>query len=141
MLFLLFVIASEHINISNSGKSCFLFFTLLHRLCNGKPTTLQISNSILGFEKDGVTEYDTLIVNPNVLPKGTWALVDTEDPETLPCATFLAASRERLALIVQAASPQTSHFTSWIAGGCAFPYAMDAFSTLKFISLGSVQPT
>ena len=133
---------SEHINISNSGKSCFLFFALLHRLCSGKPTALQISNSILVFEKNGVTGYDTLNADPNVLPKGTWALVDSEDPETLPCDTFLAASRGKSALIVQVTSLITPNLTSWTVDDCrVLTYAMDTFSPLEFHSLGLVQPT
>jgi len=121
-----------------AGKSCFLFFTLLYRLCSGKPTAFQISNSIIIFEKNGVTGYSPLFADPDLLPKGTWALVDSKDSETVPCDTFLMASRERLAFVVQATSIMQSHYTSWTVEGRVLPYAMDTFSSLEFISLGKV---
>ena len=135
-------LCSDHINITTSGKSCFLLFTLMHRLCNGKPTALQISDIIIVFEKRGVTGYDTLNADPNVLPEGTWALLDSEDFKTVPCGTFLMASRERRALIVQATSLTTLSFESWtVDDGRVLPYAMNAFSPSELILLGLVQPT
>ena len=114
----------------------------MHRLCSGKPTAFQISNSIIVFEKNGVTGHDALNADPDVLPEGAWALLDSEDFETMPCGTFLMASRERRALIVQATSLTTSDFESWtVDDGRVLPYTMDAFSPLELISLGLVQPT
>lgn len=84
--------------------------------------------------------YDTFNANSDVLPDGTWALVDSSEgfKTVRPCGTFRMASREKSALIVQVTSLITPHFKSWTVEGRVLPYAMDAFSPLELLSLGSV---
>ena len=87
--------------------------------------------------------YDTFNANSDILPDGTWALVDSsEGSETVrPCGTFRMASRVKSVLIVQVTSLITPNFKSWTVEGRVLPYVMDAFSPLELLSLGLVQPT
>jgi hypothetical protein len=114
---------------ANPGKSCFLYYLLLHKLSEETPVALEIPGCVLLFQDTGVES------NPEDLPRGTWALTNTIER---PCPTFLAASRMRLAWIVQA-SPLQDKRQGWRHRRNADVFIMDSFSIQEMTALRLVR--
>ena len=134
----------HHLEMTNLGKSCFLYYALFHCLCNQKSTAFQVSgyHLFVVFEASGVKVYDARIPSPNLIPEGSWALADTDDfnpNHTMPCNAFLMACSLRQACVIQASSPNESLYQPWTKKRIVIEYFMDSFSKAELITLGWVK--
>ena len=90
-----------HISVKyDEGKSCFLFYVLLHRLCGRQPTALQRGQNFVIFDETGVHVHDNDDKEGPVINKGTWALTDSQPTSIEPCGAFYWSSIDRKAWIV-----------------------------------------
>ena len=95
-----------YLKVINLGKSCFLYYVLLFRLCSRKPTAFQLPSSFIVFQESGITIHNIASWNPpDVIPLGSWALTDSNGTITMPCNAFLSACGNQTQLI-QASSPK-----------------------------------
>jgi hypothetical protein len=124
-----------HLNMINTGKSCFLYYVLLHRLCSGKCTAFQVPGSFIVFEESGARMYDIASWNMSVIPVGSWALANSDEYSTMPCNSFLMACGKR-ARVIQTSPPKRSWYPHWMKECRASMYVMDHFSPAEFMALG-----
>lgn len=127
----------------NLGKSCFLYYVLLFRLCSGKPTAFQLPSSFVVFQESGITIHNIASWNPpDVIPLGSWALTDSNGTITMPCYAFLSACGDQ-AQLVQASPPKSQYYQLWTKETTqnTVEYVMDNFSFSEFIALGLVHST
>lgn len=77
-----------------------------------------------------------LLTHPDCLPRGTWALSDSNQSANQPCSTFLGASGLKNAWIIQATSPLEGRWKDWQKCHNADTFIMDYFSIREMIVLG-----
>ncbi|KAI9464952.1 hypothetical protein BJY52DRAFT_1144826, partial [Lactarius psammicola] len=119
------------------GKSCFLYYLLLHRLSEMTPVALQLLSYFVVFRDDGVYRYP-LDADPDYLPEGTWALSDSNDVAKQPCTAFLGAAQLQCAWIVQTASPLEERWKNWQKHRNADTFVMNHISIQEITTLGNV---
>ena len=94
--------------IEYPGKTCFLFYVLVHRLLAQQPTIFQFDpHSIYLFFQGGVRLLPHHRLHPIVDVKHTWALLDTKRRNEI-AAMFLREPDP--VFLVIASSPQPSHW-------------------------------
>ena len=137
---LLFTITLTHISIElNQGKSCFIFYVLLRRLCDGLPTALeQLGNVFLLFDDTGVQVYDAGPAGHFALEKGVWALTDSSATDQQPCRAFYRSGQINAAWVVQATSPARGRWYEWQKELNAHYYVMDFYTWDELRALGFV---
>ena len=129
----------HHLNMIDTGKSCFLYYVLLHRLCSGKCTAFQVPGSFIVFEESGVRMYDIGSWDMYMIPVGSWALAKSDEFSTKPCNSLLTACGSERARVIQTSSPNGSEslYPRWMEERRASTYyVMDHFSPAEFIALG-----
>ncbi|KAI9461300.1 hypothetical protein BJY52DRAFT_1117251 [Lactarius psammicola] len=119
------------------GKSCFLYYLLLHKLSEMTPVALQLSSYFVVFRDNGVYKYP-LDARPDRLPEGTWALSDSNDQAKQPCTAFLNATRQHRAWIVQTASPSEERWKDWQKYRNADTFVMNHISIQEMTALCNV---
>jgi hypothetical protein len=128
---------------ANVGKSCSLFYCLLRRLCEKKPTALHVKEKdfvvFADSEAGGVQVYDTAIARSHNIPKGSWALSDSNNLNIQPCSPFLEASNERQVMTVQATSPAKKRWYDWRKELHGDLYYLDVFTRDELVALGWVR--
>ncbi|KAH9959007.1 hypothetical protein BC827DRAFT_1269212 [Russula dissimulans] len=114
------------------GKTCFIYYLLLRRLSERRPTALQLPHKalVVVFQEGGCTVLPETGDDQHSFADGTWAL----SGDAAPCDTFLGASVHRRIWIVHATSPAASQY-AWIKKHRGFIYVMMHFSDLEFLSL------
>jgi hypothetical protein len=117
-----------------TGKTCFLFYLLLQRLCQGLPTAFQIhATRFFLFTDKGssVHSSDSWLA----FPSGTWALADSSESIMQPCNAFLEASM-RDVWVIQTSPPSQSRWKDWKKQRRARLFVMDCPSTDEMEALG-----
>ncbi|KAH9000664.1 hypothetical protein EDB86DRAFT_3075130 [Lactarius hatsudake] len=118
-------------------KSSFLYYLLLRLLSEGKPIALQLSKHFLIFQGAGTEIYPNELADPTVVPKGTWALSDSNDRAKQPCTMFLDAAEQHISWIVQTTSPLEERWRDWAKRHLADMFVMSHFSIdeIKMLNL------
>jgi hypothetical protein len=128
---------------ANAGKSCFLFYCLLRRLCEKKTTALHVKEKdfviFADSEAGGIQIYDTAVARSHNIPKRSWALSDSNVETRHPCSAFLEASNERKVLTVQATSPVKERWYEWRKQLHGDVYYMNVFTEDEMVALGLVR--
>ncbi|KAI9454998.1 hypothetical protein BJY52DRAFT_1417649 [Lactarius psammicola] len=119
------------------GKSCFLYYLLLHRLNEMTLVALQLPSYFVVFRDDGVYRHP-LDANSDRLPEGTWALSDSNDEAEQPCTAFLTAARRQRAWIVQTAFPLEERWKKWQKYRNADTSVMNHISIQEITILGNI---
>jgi hypothetical protein len=96
---------------------------------------LQLVGYFIVFQDDGVFKYP-LTAQPDVLPKGTWALTDSYEQNPQPCDTFQTASNLDIARIIQASSQAEESWKGWNARCSGHVFVMNYFSIDEMAALG-----
>lgn len=117
------------------GKTCFLFYLLLLLLNQEAPVALQLHFSILVFHDCGVYVHRPMIDD---FPSGTWALCRTNRATERPCASFLDASGQGCAWIVQTTPPFRNRWRKWQDHNYVDIFIMDHPSIQEIAVLGFV---
>ncbi|KAH9037886.1 hypothetical protein EDB85DRAFT_566732 [Lactarius pseudohatsudake] len=129
-----------------TGKTCFLYYLLFHKLSEMTPVAIELPNFFILFQDDGVYRYP-LDAGPHNLPEHTWALSDSNGPTKQPCLTFLGASKQKFAWIVQTTSPAEARWKQWRKYCTADIFVMNhtsiqditALSKLLNLDVGNIQ--
>ena len=109
----------------------FLNYALLRRLSTEKPTAFQIAaDDIWIFNDSEVRRYKGAVVVPD-LPRGAWALCDSNSVLKQPSAFML---RNKL-ITIQATSPKEDHYAQWVKEKMGLRYYMDVFSEREITQL------
>ncbi|KAI0255966.1 hypothetical protein BJV78DRAFT_1174790 [Lactifluus subvellereus] len=107
-----------------------------------KPTALHTVTStrfrVVVFKHTGVTVHAAAKEEDNVLPAGTWALADSSESNKQPCPTFLCASTQRQAWIVQTTLPAKDRWYQWSKEFQAGFFVMDCFTYDELIAPGMI---
>ena len=119
------------------GKSCFLYYLLFRLLSEQKPVALQLFNHFILFQDNSIHRHG-LKDYLHDLPKGTWALADSNEHSGLPCSTFLDVTARKLAWIVQTTSPRQKIWKLWSDHHFADSFIMECFSIDEILALGWV---
>ena len=117
------------------GKTCFLYYLLCRRLGEKKPVALQLSKYIFIFQDHGVSRHP-LDADPDVFPKDTWALCDSDEKTPHPCTAFLEAAGQYRAWIVQTTSPLESRWKGWFSHHAADIFFMNCYTLNEIRALG-----
>lgn len=117
------------------GKTCFLFYLLLHLLSQETTVALQLHFSILVFHDHGVNVHHPMTDD---FPSGTWALCRTNKATEKPCASFLDASGQDCAWIVQTTPPLENRWRKWQDHDYVDIFIMDHPSIQEIAVLGFV---
>ena len=121
-------------HLQSAGKSCFLFYILLRRLCEGLPTALQVfHDKILVFTHRGGMVYPIADFREDMLPHGTFALADSGPTISTPCPTF---TETRRTFVIQATSPQLVRWKPWLSSKEGKEFWMDCNTEEELIALG-----
>jgi hypothetical protein len=96
----------------NQGKSCFLFYVLLRRLCECRPTALDLENVFLLFDNTGVELRGAGPAGSFALEKRVWALTDS-GANREPNRAFYRAGQIRNAWVVKATLPERKQWHQW----------------------------
>ncbi|KAI9441166.1 hypothetical protein BJY52DRAFT_502957 [Lactarius psammicola] len=113
------------------GKSCFLYYLLLHLLSAMRPVALELSHRILVFQDIGVYSLP-LTADPDRFPEGIWALSDSNAITKQPCDAFLDAAGWQKAWIIQTTSPMEERWKMWSKYSKAHVFVM------KYISIDEI---
>src|SRR6266702_570131 len=120
------------------GKSCFLYYLLLRLLSQKLPVVLLLSRHFLVFCDDGVDIHPLDMANPDVFPRGTWALSDSNEEVGSPCSAFIDAAKQEIAWIVQTTSPMEERWKEWKKECSADMFVMVPPSINEITALGSL---
>lgn len=116
------------------GKTHYLLYILVRRLCAGLPTALQFhSDKFFLFSETGASVLSVTSEIAFKLPRDTWALVDSTATIYQPCDAFLHSG----AFIIQASS-EASRWKEWLKQRRAKLYVMDYNSIDELEALGWV---
>ncbi|KAH9178312.1 hypothetical protein EDB89DRAFT_1166852 [Lactarius sanguifluus] len=129
-----------------TGKTCFFYYLLLHKLSEMIPVAIELPNFFILFRDDGVHRHP-LNASPHNLPEHTWALSDSNGPTNQPCLAFLGASKQKFAWIVQTTSPAEARWRQWRKYCTADMFVMNhtsiedimALSKLLNLDVGNIQ--
>jgi hypothetical protein len=134
---LLLIIGARPINLtSDSGKTCFLYYLLLHLLSQEIPVALQLHlSTILVFYDCGVDKHRP---ETDTFPSGTWAIFRSNKSTEQPCASFRAASMQDRAWIVQTAAPLENRWIKWLRHDYVDIFVMDHTSIKEIAVIGFV---
>ena len=122
----------------NQGKSCFLFYILLRRLSERRPTALELDDIFVLFDDSGVKVRDSGPAGHFALERGVWALTDSSATRTQPCVAFYRSGLKNAAWVVQATSPAREHWHQWQKELEAGHFVMDSFAWDELRGLGFV---
>ena len=127
-----------HIIEPNQGKSCFLFYILLRRLCECRPTALELDNIFLLFDNTGAQVHDAGPAGHFALEKGVWALTDSSAVNEQPCRAFFRSGKKTAAWVVQVTSPARQRWYQWQKELKANHFVMSCFTWDELKALGFV---
>ncbi len=99
---------------------------------------LQRPSHFIVFRDDGVYKHP-LMADPDHLPRGTWALSNSNDVAKQPCVAFLEAATQQIARIIQATSPLEDRWKAWSKERGAVKFVMNHFSIEEMTALGLVR--
>jgi hypothetical protein len=133
---------NNHLPDADLGKSSFLYYLLLRRLSDKKPTAFQVSDHFVLFQDrvDRVHVYsgkDTEVT----IPEGSLALTGADDKAAIPCDAFFNAVKDGNARIIQATDESRHSLKEWRREHQAsvYYYVMDHFSLDEIKALGLVR--
>ena len=126
-----------------TGKTCFLFFLLLHRLTRGLPTAFQVDpDKFFLFTERGASVHGPSSDNSLSFPPNVWALADTKGSLLEPCQAFqYSLSRKQGTCLIQTSSPTKERWKAWSEQYGASRYIMACMSLDELAVLGLVQIT
>ncbi|KAH9000070.1 hypothetical protein EDB92DRAFT_460622 [Lactarius akahatsu] len=119
------------------GRTCFLYYLLLHKLSEMEPVALERPGFFILFHDGGVY---TLPLNAEAeyIPDGTWALSDGNDEPYQPCSVFRTASKRQTAWVIQTTSQVEARWRRWRKYSRADLFVMNHVSIEEITALSKV---
>jgi len=119
------------------GKSCFLFYILLRRLCECRPTALDLDGVFLLFDNTGVQLHDAGPAGHFALEKGVWALTDSS-ANNQPCRAFYRSGQMNAAWVVKVTLPEREQWHQWHKELKMDHFVMDCFTSDELRALSII---
>jgi hypothetical protein len=119
---------------ANPGKSIFLYYLLLRLLSEATPVAFEVGDHILVFQANGVSIHP-IHAQFDCIPKGSWALSDSNTQNKRPCNAFLRAAINQRTWIIQATSPLEERWKDWEKEYGATWFVMEPFSIGEIAAL------
>ena len=122
---------------STKANPVFFFYVLLCRLCECKPTALDLESTFLLFDNTGVQLHDAGPAGHFSLEKGVWALTDSSANKQ-PNRAFYRAGQINAAWVVKATLPEREQWYQWEKELKMYHFVMNWLTSDELRALGFV---